>query len=196
MLELSGKYNKEYTYNDLMQLEEGTLCELINGVIEMSPSPSSTHQWIIGELYMKLRNHLKNIKLNYKILLSPLDVKVSDRTVLQPDMLVISEKNKHIIRENGIFGPPDIVIEVLSKGNIVKDRYIKKEIYQNFGVQEYWMIDSNNETIEILILDSEGVYNLYSSGAADEKVKSQVLEKFEFCFDDVKPDAELFKRNQ
>ncbi len=196
MLELSGKYYKEYTYDDLMQLEEGTLCELINGIIEMSPSPSSAHQWIIATLHILLWQHIKDNNLNYLAMLSPLDVKISERTVLQPDMLVISEKNKHIIRENGIFGPPDIVIEVLSKGNIVKDRYIKKEIYQNFGVQEYWMIDSNNETIEILILESNGVYNLHSSGATDEKVKSQVLEKFEFCFDDVKPDAELFKRNQ
>ncbi len=193
MLELSGKYNKEYTYDDLMQLEEGTLCELINGIIEMSPAPLIIHQIILKNLSKKIDDRIQ--ESNKGLLLpAPVDLIIDEKNVVQPDLLFISLENIPKIRDKYIDFPPDIVIEIISPSSVVRDRYGKKELYQKMKIQEYWMLDIIHESIEILRLDNAGHYQLSSYGAKNEIVKSQILEKFEFCFDDVKPDAELFNK--
>ena len=77
-------------------------------------------------------------------------------TVVQPDLLVICEKAK--IRENGIWGAPDLIVEILSPSTSRKDLREKYDLYQRSGVKEYWVIDPPGRWVQQYVLGSDGLY--------------------------------------
>ncbi len=125
-------------------LPEGTRCELIDNTLYMSPAPSSAHQKIIhklnGQFYILLEG--KSIGELYP---SPIDVFLDEKNAYQPDLVFILNENLEIIKENGIHGTPDLVIEVLSKGTKDFDLTKKKKVYEKTGVKEYWVIDTKTK---------------------------------------------------
>ncbi len=129
-------------------LPEGTLAELIDGSIYMSPSPTTAHQRIIGNLHFELRRHLIGKGIG-EIMLSPYDVFLDEvANAVQPDLIVVLSGNSEIIRPDAIHGVPDFLVEVLSPGNPDHDLVRKKELYRKFGVKEYWIIDPEmNEAV-------------------------------------------------
>ncbi len=128
-------------------LPEGTLAELIDDKIYMSPSPKYIHQEILGELYTQIRLHVKKNKLGACII-SPIDVFFDEENVMQPDIVFIAKDNLSIIKENKIKGSPDLIIEVLSPGNETHDTEVKKYVYEKFGINEYYIVDpETKETI-------------------------------------------------
>lgn len=135
---------------DFMLLPEGPpYFQLLNGKCTMSPSPFFIHQRIASDLLVEMSIHVKKQKLGI-VLAAPMDVLFDEYTVLQPDILFISNQNRGIIKdEQRIIGSPDLVVEILSK-NKVRDLTEKKYIYETCGVKEYWLIDSSKKTIEVL----------------------------------------------
>lgn len=123
-------------------LPEGTLAELIDNIIYMSPSPISKHQVILNEINFQLLQYFKNHSSGM-VFISPLDVYLDESSnAVQPDVIVVLNENRHIIHENGhIHGVPDMLVEVLSPGNRDHDLVIKKDLYERFGVKEYWIVD-------------------------------------------------------
>lgn len=122
-------------------LPEGTLAELIDGSIYMSPSPTTAHQRIIGKLFMELSAHFEG-KDSGEVFLSPYDVFLDEvANAVQPDLVVVLSNNSEVIAPDAIHGVPDLLIEVLSPGNPSHDLVRKKELYQKFRVKEYWIID-------------------------------------------------------
>ncbi len=121
-------------------LPEGTLAELIDGTLYMSPSPLAPHQRIVTQLSARMSmfvddNHLGDVYV------APMDVYLDQSSnAVQPDIIYISVKNLSIIKDY-IHGVPDLIIEVLSKGNKTHDTVTKKNLYEKFGVGEYWIID-------------------------------------------------------
>jgi Uma2 family endonuclease len=101
-------------------LPEGTLAELINGNIFMSPSPVRKHQRIIGKLFSQLYEHV-------------------EKNSVQPDIVFVKAENLSIVSDH-IHGVPDLVVEVLSEGNQNYDLKIKKNLYEQFQIKEYWII--------------------------------------------------------
>ena len=85
-----------------------------------------------------------------KILIAPLDVVLSDEDVLQPDILFVSRGRLGIITDRNVQGAPDLVVEVLSPGTADRDRTLKRARYLRFGVREYWIVDPQSRTIEVL----------------------------------------------
>jgi len=85
---------------------------------------------------------------------APLDVRLDEYNVVQPDLIYISEKNKHIITEKNIQGAPDLMMEILSPSSFHHDQERKKAVYERFGVLEYWIIDPANQVIEIFSLST------------------------------------------
>lgn len=69
-----------------------------------------------------------------------------------PDVMIIC--NKDIIRFNGAYGSPDLIVEVLSSSTAQNDRTLKKDIYEKIGVKEYWIVDINNKLVEVYINES------------------------------------------
>jgi len=129
-------------------LPEGTLAELINGSIYMSPAPSPKHQRLIGKLYKLLSDIIEKNNLG-EILLAPCDVYLDeDLNAVQPDLIFISKSKSSIVHENSsIHGAPDMLIEILSPGNSDHDRVVKKDLYRKFGVKEYWIINPDTSDV-------------------------------------------------
>jgi Uma2 family endonuclease len=125
-------------------LPEGTLAELIDNHLYMPPSPSFFHQDICGEIYWKMK---QSIGENGKVAIAPFDIKLdSTRNVVQPDITVILSKNPNQINELGKFiGVPDLIVEILSPGNKDYDLITKKDLYEEFGVKEYWVVDPDTK---------------------------------------------------
>ena len=147
--------SKEWTVDDYLQLEEGLLAQLIDGQLIMSPAPTTTHQRVLGRLYLLFE------KLAGEAFFSPVDLYINKKNVLQPDLVYISEDKKEIITDRGIEGVPDLVIEVISPSNSFIDRNTKRKKYLALGVTEYWIIDPNNETLEIYTPNDEDTPRLY-----------------------------------
>jgi Uma2 family endonuclease len=121
-------------------LPEGTLAEIIDGKIYMSPSPVTDHQRIISRISALLFRHVNENELG-EVFVSPFDVYLDEHSnAVQPDIIYVSRSQSHIIKDH-IHGVPDLLIEVLSPGNKTHDTVIKKKLYETFGVKEYWIID-------------------------------------------------------
>ncbi|MBX3434706.1 MAG: Uma2 family endonuclease [Pirellulales bacterium] len=156
---------------DYWALPEGAPYELLGGELVMSPAPKTRHQIIVGEIYLNARGF--EAAGGGLALASPIDVVLSDDTVLQPDVIYICQARRHIIGDC-VSGPPDLVIEVLSEGHERRDTVEKLALYARFGVPEYWIIDPRTETIQFLILDSgryvhhTGLDNQYQSPRLSE----------------------------
>ncbi len=168
MLTATIDETKEWTVDDYMQLEEGLLAQLLDGALIISPTPSPHHQWVIGQVYLKL--HEK--KQQGEFFFSPIDVYLDKKNVLQPDLIFISAENSKIISERGIEGSPDLVVEVVSPSNSYIDRNFKKKKYLEFGVKEVWILDPANKTLEIYS-DSVDKPELYLAGSG--LIKSTIL---------------------
>jgi Uma2 family endonuclease len=120
-------------------LPEGTLAELIEGTLFMSPSPNRSHQKILGKLFIQLST-LATTK--GEVYIAPFDVYLDEvSNAVQPDLIFVASSRSSIVREDAIHGVPDLLIEVLSPGNQKHDLVKKKELYEKFGVKEYWIID-------------------------------------------------------
>ena len=122
-------------------LPEGTRCELINGIIYMSPAPLVNHQEQVGNLAGKFYNFIQKKKIG-RFLVAPVDVYLDQRkNAFQPDLIFILNDNLSIVKDDGVYGTPDLVIEILSPGTKNFDLTKKKTVYEKSGVKEYWAID-------------------------------------------------------
>lgn len=123
-------------------LPEGTLAELIDNKIYMSPSPIAKHQRVLNKINFALMDDLHK-KNNGEVFIAPFDVYLDEHSnAVQPDLVVVLNKNKDIIDPNGhIHGVPDLLVEILSPGNKDHDLIKKKDLYERFGVKEYWIVD-------------------------------------------------------
>jgi Uma2 family endonuclease len=138
-------------------LPEGTRCEVIFNELIMSPSPTPIHQLLLSDLHAMLYYFLKSAKLG-KVISSPIDVYLENNdSVVQPDLIVILNENLHQIKTDGIYGAPDIAVEILSR-NRAYDTKRKRALYEKAGVKEYFMIDPENKKTILLTLNASGVY--------------------------------------
>ena len=131
---------KKHTIDDFKKIEEGKICQFINGEIIMSPSPSSKHQRVSRRILSQILIFLENNNMG-EVFYAPLDVFFNEENACEPDILFISKKRLHIIKEDGVYGAPDLIIEILSPSNSYQDLKTKKKIYEKHGVKEYWIID-------------------------------------------------------
>jgi len=148
-------------------LPEGTLAELINGTIYMSPSPLSRHQIVLNKINFRLQQFFE-MDQRGDVFIAPLDVYLDDdQNAVQPDLIVILKQNKALVELDGhIHGVPDLLVEVLSKGNNKHDLITKKDLYEKFGVKEYWVVDPETKLAMIFAL-ANSKYQL-----VDEKIAS------------------------
>ena len=117
-------------------LPEGTLAEVINGIIYMSPSPLRKHQQIIGKLFSQLFEYVETKQLG-EAYVAPFDVYLDEEAnAVQPDIIFIANENLSIVQDH-IHGVPDLVVEVLSGGNRSYDLKTKKNLYEKFGIKEF-----------------------------------------------------------
>ncbi len=112
----------------------------------MSPSPTTLHQQLVGRLFEFLASHVRDHNLGF-VFVAPLDVVLSPTDVVQPDLIYISQANASIITDDNIQGVPDLVIEVVSRGNPQLDTRDKRQIYARCGIPFYWIADPWRKTL-------------------------------------------------
>jgi Uma2 family endonuclease len=161
-LDLSGTYS----YADYLTWKFEQAVELIKGRILPMAAPSRKHQRISWQLTVKVDSAFKNKQC--RAFAAPFDVRLFDKTksvkankdvytVVQPDMCIICELSK--LDDNGCQGAPDMVIEILSPGNSKKEMRIKKSLYEENQIQEYWIVDPERETIYQFVLNEHNLYD-------------------------------------
>lgn len=138
------------TYAEFMQLPEQPGLQLIDGLLVEEPSRRYEHQAVVGALYLQVATYIKERRLG-RIILTPFDVVLADDQVLQPDVLFVAEERRHIIRETGVFGAPDLVVEVLSPATRRYDEGRKRELYLEHGCREMWIIDPDSLTVILAV---------------------------------------------
>jgi Uma2 family endonuclease len=141
-----------WTYADYLRLpDDGTRCEILEGERVMTPSPFTPHQAVQCRLGTALVNYVTSQRLG-SVFYAPCDVILADDIVVQPDILFVREANLEIVKLRGIFGPPDLAIEILSESHPERDTVRKLGIYGRHGVREYWIVDPDQGRIEIFVL--------------------------------------------
>ena len=124
--------------------------ELVYGVVREPPAPRYGHQSIVTRLTALLDGHARGRGLG-KVCVSPIDVVLDEAAalVVQPDILFVASHRTGIIRDR-IWGPPDLVIEVLSPATALRDRTTKLGWYRSYGVRECWLLDSARGVIDVI----------------------------------------------
>jgi len=162
------KEERRFTYADYKEweLDEGERYELIYGEAFAMAAPSFRHQAVLGALFYQFYSYLRG--KSCKVFPAPCDVRLfyeedeSDDTVVQPDIMVICDKDK--IAEESCHGAPDLVIEILSPSNTATEMERKFLLYKEAGVREYWIVDSKNNTLKVhCFQDSNISTNTYKS---------------------------------
>ncbi|MFZ3590252.1 Uma2 family endonuclease [Bacillus sp. DJP31] len=150
---------RKYSYADYLVWDEDRI-EVIDGiVINMTPAPSRKHQQVLREISTEFSLFLRDKEC--EVFFAPFDVRLlsegnkDDETynVVQPDLTVICDKEK--LDEKGCKGSPDIIIEILSPASVKIDRWKKYQLYEKAGVKEYWIVDVNNESVEVYYLEDK-----------------------------------------
>jgi Uma2 family endonuclease len=144
------------TYEDYVALpNDGKRYEILEGELTVTPAPSTKHQTASVNLLVLLSQYIKERDLG-KLFHSPIDLILESTSVLQPDLLFVSQARRHIITERAIEGAPDLVVEILSPTTSRTDRVTKAQIYARHSVPVYWIVDPEREAIEIYLLEADG----------------------------------------
>lgn len=121
----------------------------------MSPIPSPQHQFVANNLGAEFRLSLKGKDCACNVY-QPIDVKIADNTIVNPDVLIVCQP----ITKQYLDFPPVLVVEVLSPSTKLKDKHSKFELYQDFGIRYYLMVDPEDQSILYYQLNEEGKYVL------------------------------------
>ena len=137
------------TYADLCGMpDDGRRYELFEGEVYVTPAPRIVHQRISRNLELVLHSYVEQHGLG-EVLYAPVDVILTDTTVVQPDLLYVSRPRLPIVREHGIVAAPDLVVEILSPSSSSRDRGIKRRLYERQGVAEYWIVDAEARAVDV-----------------------------------------------
>ena len=175
-----------WTYDEMVaELPESNLpMELWDGEIVMSPTPIPNHQRIVARFYKLMDEFVAGRKLG-EVFVSPLDVILTQRRVVQPDIFFISKSRLNLVTDR-VRCVPDLVVEVISQGSWKRDRVEKKGLYEQHGVREYWIIDPEAQTIEVFSLE-RGAFKLTSKAELGETASSKLLSGFALTWSQLIP---------
>ena len=154
-----------HTVDEYFQLPKDKRVELIDGFYYDMASPLADHQYISALIHSSLMTYVALNNSKCMPLASPIDVILDNdnKTVVQPDILVICDANK--LNDKRIYGAPDFVIEILSPINWYMDINIKLNKYRKADVREYWIIIPDKKNIMVFEFEKEGFdgnYKLYT----------------------------------
>jgi Uma2 family endonuclease len=183
MAERALKTTKQpFTYDDYRTWEDGdNRYEIIDGVSYAMSSPTVRHQQLIVSLTLVMAPFFKGKPCRFFV--APLDVVLSEDTVVQPDLLVVCDPKK--ITGACVRGAPDLVVEILSPSSFWHDRLRKFKRYAEAGVKEYWLVTPDLATIEIFTLDESGTFRVYDGFMQQERLQSALFPELSFSMADV-----------
>jgi len=154
------------TYEDYLNTPDEERWELLKGALIRRPTPNIAHQRTLGNLAFALFDFVDDNGLG-EVIISPFDVVLSSTNVLEPDLIFVSNDQQSIITNANIQGAPALVIEVVSPSTLTRDRDLKRSIYAEHGVQEYWLVDPDARTISVLALQGKTFREIGNYRATD-----------------------------
>lgn len=159
----------EYALHDFIQLIDG---EMVIGQGEERVAASLAHQRAVGNSYEIAKACARKHGGTAYVALT--EVYLDDENIFEPDVLYLAPESRAVEEAQRIVGAPTLVVEVLSPKTAKKDRTMKFEAYQRHGVQEYWLIEPNNFTLELYALRG-GKFALVGIGEPGDKIVSSVF---------------------
>ena len=141
--------SRSLTYDDLQRMRETRheRLELIDGELFVTPSPTPLHQDISGNLYTLFRSVVFESGRG-RVYFAPLDVRLAENTIVQPNLVVILS-DRSVLTEARVEGAPSLAVEIISPSAIDYDRVTKRNLYAQYGVPEYWLVDPDAKTVTI-----------------------------------------------
>jgi Uma2 family endonuclease len=165
---------KKYTYNDYLLIEDEKRYEVMKGELIMVPAPFTIHQRISSKLNFIISKYVNEKNLG-EVFYAPTDVVLAEDIVVQPDILFISNKRLDIIKDAAIMGSPDLIIEIVSPSSASYDTIEKRDVYEKYGVKEYWLVFPQEKAVEVLAIE-KGIYKEFCKARKTGIVKSNVIE--------------------
>ncbi|MEQ9367375.1 MAG: Uma2 family endonuclease [Leptospirales bacterium] len=175
---------RTWTYVDYLQLEDSPRYEVMNGELHSVPAPDLIHQRVVRNISVSLWDFVRNHRCG-EVFWSPIDVVLGDKqtTVVQPDVVYVAAGNtSRLLRRRGVFGAPDLVIEVLSPATGERDRVHKLALYESAGVREYWLLDPAKQRGDVYCLQTPGPTRKFKRGAravlkseSESELQSRIL---------------------
>ncbi len=172
---------ERYTFADVLTWPGDERAELIDGEVVMMAPPTTTHQLISGEIFRQLANYLEGKKC--RAIPAPFAVRLFEKdgeapedigTVVEPDISIVCDTSK--LDKHGCKGAPDMVVEILSPSTQRHDRLVKLSLYQRAGVREYWIVNPEDQTVQVMLMDGGGVLQLHEVYDRQGVAKVNVLD--------------------
>lgn len=184
----AARSNVRLTYDDFIHFpDDGKRHELIDGVHYVTPSPNLGHQELLGRLHLAIGNFLVGRRHLGRVFLSPLDVVLSYYDVVEPDLLFVAGDQQDILTEANVQGPPALVIEILSRSTRKRDEGIKRRLFEEKGVREYWIVDPKGQRVIVFRRQDDGSFprasELDTGHAAT--LETPLLPGFQLSIDDL-----------
>ena len=138
------------TYDDFLLFpDDGKRHELIDGEHYVTPSPNLGHQRILGNIYYLIRAWLEQRPIG-RVFFAPLDVVLSRHDVVEPDLFYLShERASQVTTPENLRGAPELVVEIASRSTRKRDETIKRRLFEEKGVTEYWIVDPAHEAVRV-----------------------------------------------
>ena len=179
--------SKRFSYADFLRIPESNrIMEIMNGILSLFAAPASDHAYITTTLSYLLLSNIKEKKRKCRVYHNPFGVRLSldgskedDKifNVVQPDVCVICDLSR--LDKQGYFGPPELIVEVLSPKRIKRDLVEKFNLYEAAGVKEYWIVDPKKKTVKVFIWQPDGRYDAGTVYNSNQKVPVFILEGLE-----------------
>lgn len=144
--------------------------ELLDGVVIVSPAPIPKHQLTS----IHLENLITELKPNGVMIHAPIDLYLDKANVPQPDIVWIAANSRCIVGEKYLQGPPELIVEIFSPSTETKDRKYKFNLYEQYAIPEYWMVDPELEFIEVYVYEN-GAYKRLGLFEPGETFVSPIL---------------------
>jgi Uma2 family endonuclease len=168
------KSDAPWTYEDLLALpDDGKRYEIIEGTLYEMTAPNTAHAAAVMNLIAALLPIVA--ALGGRLFTAPVDLFIRGANPVQPDLMAILPGSRATIVRRGVEGPPDLLIEVISPSNRDHDELTKRALYGRAGVREYWLVDPDARTLEVLTLDRDALHS-YGTFIGEAIVDSPLLE--------------------
>jgi Uma2 family endonuclease len=160
---------RRLTAEEFLQIpEDGKRHELVDGVHYVTPSPNVPHQVLVGRLHLSIGTFLETRPELGRIFLGPLDVVLSDRDVVEPDLLFVAADQTGILTIKNVQGAPALAIEVLSSSTKRWDERVKRRLFDERGAREYWLVDPVAPQVTVVRRARDGSFPVVATVAATE----------------------------
>jgi Uma2 family endonuclease len=180
-----GRAGISFTCYDSHLFPEDEAYEILEGDLFAVPVPDAAHQTATHKLARSLRRRVET--MNYgRIFHAPYRVVLSKTTMVQPDILFVGIARLGITGEKKLVGAPDLIIEVISEGDDKRGLAVKRRLYANHQVPEYWVVCPQERTVEVLLWSEVG-YICFRRWAAFERLSTPLLPRLSLPLDCIFP---------